>query len=52
VGQRSRNDDGEAWVAVEARVPRWAVWCVAGGVLLLGLAGAGGMGVLLWVATR
>ncbi|MEV0427869.1 hypothetical protein [Micromonospora sp. NPDC050495] len=51
MGRRSRTD-GEAWIAVEVRLPRWAMWCVAGGVLLVGLAAAAGMGTVLWVASR
>ncbi|MFG1660664.1 hypothetical protein ACGFIY_29420 [Micromonospora chersina] len=52
MGRRSRSDDGQAWIAVEVRLPRWAVWCLAGGVLLAGLAAAAGMGTVLWVASR
>lgn len=37
---RRRRDDGEAWIVAEVRAPRWAVWCVAVGALLMGGAGA------------
>lgn len=33
--QRRRKGDGEAWIVIEVRAPRWAVWCVAGGMLLI-----------------
>ncbi|WDZ84047.1 hypothetical protein [Micromonospora cathayae] len=38
MGQRSKPD-GEAWIAVEVRMPRWAVWVVAAGSVLMGMAG-------------
>lgn len=36
MGRRSKGD-GEAWVAVEVRAPRWAVWCVSVGSVLTGV---------------
>lgn len=38
MGQRSKADQ-EAWIAVEIRAPRWAVWCVSVGALLVGMCG-------------
>ncbi|MFG3602653.1 hypothetical protein [Micromonospora chersina] len=51
MGRRSKGDD-EAWIAVEARVPRWAAWCAGGGLLLLGVAALGGVTVALWALAR
>ncbi|NES14608.1 MULTISPECIES: hypothetical protein [Micromonospora] len=51
MGRRSR-DDGEAWIAVELRVPRWAAWCAAVGLLLMGAAALGGVTVLTWAVAR
>ncbi|MET8352688.1 hypothetical protein [Micromonospora sp. NPDC005206] len=30
-----RRVDGEVWFALEVRAPRWTVWCIAVGGLLL-----------------
>ncbi|SCL70360.1 hypothetical protein GA0070606_5376 [Micromonospora citrea] len=38
MGRRSEGD-GEAWIAVEVRAPRWAVWCVAVCSVVMGMAG-------------
>lgn len=47
MGRRSKGD-GEAWVAVEVRAPRWAVWCVAVGSVLMGMACVAAVAVRLW----
>ncbi|MEV4819304.1 hypothetical protein [Micromonospora tulbaghiae] len=49
---RRRKDDGEAWIVVELRVPRWAAWCAAGGLLLMGAAALGGVTVVAWAVAR
>ncbi|MEU0151565.1 hypothetical protein [Micromonospora fulviviridis] len=36
MGRRNRADR-EAWIVVEVRAPRWAVWCVAVGAVLVGM---------------
>ncbi|WP_319461269.1 hypothetical protein [Micromonospora sp. RTP1Z1] len=45
--RRRSKGDGEAWIAVEVRAPRWAVWCVAVGSVVMGMAGVA-LVVLLW----
>jgi hypothetical protein len=34
VGSRRRYE-ADVWVSIEGRAPRWAVWCVVIGVLLM-----------------
>jgi len=41
MASRRRRNDGQVWIVVEVRAPRWAVWCVAVGSVLLGLAAVG-----------
>ncbi|SCG15489.1 hypothetical protein GA0070610_1722 [Micromonospora echinofusca] len=46
---RRRKPDAEAWIVLEVRAPRWAVWSVGIGVVLLAAANAAAVVVLLAV---
>ena len=48
---RHRRDDGQVWILVDVRAPRWAVWCVAVGSVLIGASLVAGLvmaAVQLW----
>lgn len=52
MASRRRRHDGEAWIVIEVRAPRWAVWCVAVGALLVGAAGGAAAVAVVWAAVR
>lgn len=44
---RHRRNSGEDTIVVRVQAPRWAVWCIAVGTLLIGVA-AVGLVCVLW----